>query len=118
MFHIKIKILRENRGLTQKQLADLLGIERSTYSYYESGRILPSVPIIIRLSELYLVSCDYIIKNNVKCKNMSNINDLTNEACTKERELLCYFRMIPTNIQNEIMDAMKTVVKKLACRDV
>lgn len=110
MLHIKIKNLRENHGFTQKQVADLLGVTRSTYSYYESGRILPSIPIIIRLSELYLVSCDYLIKNGKECDNM---DDLLNEVCKKERELLCYFRMIPTCIQDEIIDVIKKIYKKI-----
>ena len=39
MINIKSKKLREELGLTQKQLADYLNVTRSTYSYYETGKI-------------------------------------------------------------------------------
>ena len=113
MMHIKIRNLRESHGFTQKQIADLLKINRSTYAYYESGRIFPSVSIIIKLSELYSVSCDYLIKSDIKHTNSVDAYDFLNRICKKECELLCYFRMIPTNVQNKIMDAMKTIVKKI-----
>ena len=84
MLHIKIKSLRENHELTQKQVADFLNIERSTYAYYESGKNLPSAPMIARLSELYSVSCDYLIKDDIKCKRISNRENLLNMTHKKK----------------------------------
>lgn len=46
---------RENAALTQKQVADALNMERSTYAYYESGVSHPSGEMIIRLSNLFNV---------------------------------------------------------------
>ena len=75
MFHIKIKKLREDHGLTQKEVADLLHVERTTYSYYESGKTSSSIPMIVKLSELYSVLCDYLIKDDIKCKNPINMEN-------------------------------------------
>ena len=111
--HIKLKKLREKHELTQQQLADALRIERSTYAYYESGKSLPSIPIIIKLSDLYLVSCDYLIKNNINQKNSVDEYDLLNKVRKEECELLCCFRMMPEHVKDEIMKAMKTIVKKI-----
>ncbi len=118
MMHIKIRNLRESHGFTQKQVADLLKINRSTYAYYESGRIFPSISIIIKLSELYSAPCDYLMKSDIKQTNSVDAYDFLNSICKKECELLCYFRMVPTNVQNKIMVAMKTLVKKLDYKDV
>ncbi len=65
MINIKSKKLREELGLTQKQLADYLNVTRSTYSYYETGKILPSIQSLIKLSKIFGVLCDYIL--NEKC---------------------------------------------------
>lgn len=113
MLHIKLKNLRKDYGFTQKEVADFLNVERTTYSYYESGRSVPSISTIVRLSELYNVSCDYLIKNGKKKGNPTNIDDLLGGTCEKEREFLCYFRMISTNNQNKIMDIMKTLIERI-----
>ena len=118
MMHIKIKELRESHGFTQQQVADVLNIEITTYTYYEPWRIFPSISIIIKLSELYSVPCDYLMKSDIKQTNSVDAYDFLNSICKKECELLCYFRMGPTNVQNKIMGAMKTVVKKLDYKDV
>ena len=114
MMHIKLKKLREKHELTQQQLADALGFDRSTYAYYESGKCFPDIPTIIKLSELYSVSCDYLMKDNIiKQKNSVDEYDLLNKVRKEECELLCCFRMMPTNVQDEIMNSMKTIVKKI-----
>ena len=41
-FGEKLRILREIYDVSQQEIADLLGIERSTYTYYELGKTEPS----------------------------------------------------------------------------
>lgn len=48
-----LKFLRECCELTQQEIADALRIDRSTYTYWERGRTLPSVHKIAALMELY-----------------------------------------------------------------
>ena len=56
-----IRELRINRGLTQVELASMLGVSKSVISSYENGVHLPPYDILIRLSNLFGVSCDYLI---------------------------------------------------------
>ena len=57
---MRLRDLREDRDLTQKQVADFLSIKQNTYSQYENGvRQLP-IDLLIRLSRYYTVSTDYI----------------------------------------------------------
>ena len=56
-----IRELRIKRGLTQVQLASMLGVSKSVISSYENGVHLPPYDILIRLSKLFGVSCDYLI---------------------------------------------------------
>lgn len=57
----RIKELREDNDLTQKQLSKILNCSQQVYSNYELGqRDLPT-DILINLSKLYKVSTDYIL---------------------------------------------------------
>jgi len=51
-----IRKLRLERNLTQKQVANYLQLDRSTYTYYESGRRQINIDIIIKLAHFYQVS--------------------------------------------------------------
>jgi len=57
--HEKIKMLRKERGLTQSQVADKIGQERSTIACYENGSRKPAVDVLEKLAHLYGVTLDY-----------------------------------------------------------
>ena len=59
--HETIRKLRQDRGLTQRQVADYLRIDRSTYAYYESGRTKIPVDLMVKLAHFYKVSYATII---------------------------------------------------------
>ena len=50
-----IRDLRKEKGLTQQQLADYLGIDRSTYTYYESGHTKLKADVIVKLAHFYQI---------------------------------------------------------------
>ncbi|MBQ6381480.1 MAG: helix-turn-helix transcriptional regulator [Clostridia bacterium] len=56
-----LKTLRKSNGFTQKQIADKLNIDRSTYSYYELGKINPSISSMVTLADLYGISLDEMV---------------------------------------------------------
>lgn len=61
----KIRILRKSRGLTQQQLADLLGVQRATISNYEIGRRSPHLKELERLADILGVNLEYFgVLNN------------------------------------------------------
>lgn len=57
----KLKALRIEKKLTQKQVADRIGVAVSAVSSYEAGLRLPSYKALIKLAGIYHVSCDYLI---------------------------------------------------------
>jgi repressor LexA len=59
------------RGITQEQVAEYLGISRPTYTQYESGRRQPGKKNLLKLCELYQVSTDYLLSSDVAEKNTS-----------------------------------------------
>lgn len=64
----KIRDLREDNDLTQRQLADYLNCSQQVYSNYELGQRDIPTDILIRLSNFYNVSVDYLLglTNNPK----------------------------------------------------
>ncbi len=57
----RMKDLRLDRNLTQKQLAEVLGIAQNTYSQYETGVNGLPVEMLIALCKFYDVSADYLL---------------------------------------------------------
>ena len=58
---VRIRNLREDSDLTQKQVSEYLFCDQSLYSKYERGLRDVPVGIIIKLAELYKTSTDYIL---------------------------------------------------------
>ena len=57
----RLKAARTQCKLTQQQIADILKIDRSTYSYYELGTINPSIEALKTLSAVYKVNIEWLI---------------------------------------------------------
>lgn len=55
-----LRRFRQDFGLTQKQVASAAGITEQVYQQYEYGKVVPRVSILIRLSETFDVSLDYL----------------------------------------------------------
>ena len=60
-FGEKLRILREIYDVSQQEIADLLGIERSTYTYYELGKTEPSLGTLRKIAYLFHVSADFLL---------------------------------------------------------
>ena len=86
----KIKILRENKGLSQKALADKLGITRSSVNAWEQGISVPSTQYILELANLFEVSTDYLL--NFKNDKAINIDGLNDKEVKIILELINYFK--------------------------
>ena len=53
--------MREDRDLSQKEVADILGISQSDYSKYELGKHMMGIDKYIKLSKFYNVSVDFLL---------------------------------------------------------
>lgn len=63
---MRIKQRRNELRLTQDEVAEALGITRQTISNWENGRSYPDIERVIRLSEIYQLSLDELLKGDVK----------------------------------------------------
>ena len=57
----RLKRLRREKGVTQVEVANAIGVTTSAYGHYESGVREPSVDIIILLCKYFDVSADYLL---------------------------------------------------------
>ena len=62
MLNERIKMLREDRELNQRDFAKLIGVSQQTVASWETGRTSPDKDMLIKLSEFFSVSVDYLLK--------------------------------------------------------
>lgn len=60
-FNENLKIARERKGLSQKDIAEGIGVAKSTYSLYESGNREPNVQTIKKIADMLNVSADELL---------------------------------------------------------
>lgn len=59
---MRLKELREENGVSQKQIAEYLSIKQNTYSQYETGKRQLPIELLIKLAQFYNVTTDYILE--------------------------------------------------------
>ena len=59
--YARIRDLREDHNLTQKQIAAILGMSQTGYSKYETGENDIPTHVLIKLADYYKTSTDYIL---------------------------------------------------------
>lgn len=64
IFQSRLKQLMESRGLNNKALADAVNITTATLSRYLSGNRTPDLPYVVKLSEFFGVSIDWMLGIN------------------------------------------------------
>lgn len=123
-FVSKLKELREERGLQQKELAEFLNVSKSTISGWEVGRNEPKQEILIKIASFFEVTTDYLlgreddfgnvtissgnISGNGNTVNSHNtINARTSPPLsTSDAELLRKYHSAPEKIQKAIKELL------------
>jgi len=60
-----IKLYREANSLTQKEIADYIGVQREVVSYYETGERNPPVAILMKISDVFGVELDELLEESL-----------------------------------------------------
>lgn len=98
-YYKRIRELREDKDLTQKQVAEKLYMHTTQYRRYESGERTPPLDMAVALSKLYGVSVDYI-------SNLTEYNNLITEdgLSAEEKQLLTYYRRLSSNNKAKLFE--------------
>lgn len=76
-FGTMLKELRRRTGITQKELADKLGLSKAAVSYYEQSLRSPSPEILIKIAEVFHVTTDHLLG----LENKRQTLDVTGLSC-------------------------------------
>lgn len=94
---MRLRELRTEKNLLQKDLAEKLGVDRTTYSKYESGASEPNYETLLKLADIFDVSIDYLLGRDEKEKKPAS--DSTDGL---DPELLDLIKRIPDNRMPEV----------------
>ena len=89
----RIRELRKAHHMSQIYLSIELEVSQETISAYENGKHYPSFPMLVKLSELFQTSIDYIM----------GLSDGGNEISGKEKILLAGFRSLDPFSQEKVL---------------
>lgn len=82
----KIKAARQNADLTQEQAAEYLGVTRQTISNWENEKTYPDIVSVVKMSSLYNVSLDHLLKEGAPEKGYLNyLEESTNTVKSKKK---------------------------------
>lgn len=112
IFRERLKALREQHDLEQKDMGKKLNITASAYGFYEQGRNEPSLETLVEIAKIFQVSTDYLLglSNTEKLPvNYSISKDLT----LSESELEVIRIMRGNSLLAEISDDPDENVKRL-----
>ena len=65
-FGTKLRILRERRGFTLRQLAELLGVHYTHLNKIELGQKRPSTDLVLKVAQVFDVTTDQLMKDDVE----------------------------------------------------
>jgi transcriptional regulator with XRE-family HTH domain len=77
-FTSNLKLLRKRRGKTQDDLANALGMKRSTLSGYENNIAEPGIDALVKISEYFRVSIDTLLKIDLSRLTLNQLYQLEN----------------------------------------
>ena len=123
----RLRYLRMANRLTQREVADILKIHRTTYAYYETGRSNPDLETLNALSRIFGVSIDFLVNGTHGAKagtfmdnpskyDAADYPEYLSLLSQDEKRLVMLYRILPD--KNEIMDILnKKYFKKISEAD-
>lgn len=79
----RLKYIRKKKGLTQSELGDILGLDKSTISCYEKELRCPHINTLIELMHIFGVSADYLLGADYFIKTTDNYKNQVFATMTK-----------------------------------
>ena len=80
---IRLLELRQEKGLTQREVAKAMFVSQGTYNNWENGRTQPSIEQLVALSKLFGESIDYLVGNGSSERQDTTLNKTDRETATE-----------------------------------
>ena len=111
-FNRIIKLLRKERGITQKQAAEDLGVSQALLSHYEKGIRECGLDFVVRAADYYNVSCDYLLGRSAERNGMMlTADDLPNPD--KMKDNVYHGSVLPTMNKKLISNSLNVLYAKV-----
>ena len=111
-FNRIIKLLRKERGITQKQAAEDLGVSQALLSHYEKGIRECGLDFVVRVADYYNVSCDYLLGRSAERNGMMlSAEDLPNPE--KMKDNVYHGSVLPTMNKKLISNSLNVLYAKI-----
>ena len=102
----QLQQLRKSRGLTQDDLAEILGISLSSYQKYERDAISPSYETLCKIADFYHVTTDYLLGREPATDPFDMLQLPEDQKSVMER-----FASFPGDVRAIILDAIKELAE-------
>ena len=109
-FSDKLYKLRISKGISQKELAEGLGVAQSSINYWEKGQRDPSITVVKKIAEYFCVSIDYLMGISDKEERLCDLTTFTDEIDSYTQELGEFLYYNPKH--KELFDASMEVKPK------
>ena len=86
MLSERIKALRKASGISQVDLAELLGVTKQSVSNWENDNIQPSIEMLLKLVKVFGVSSDYLL--GIDNKKLLDVSELSDEELSHIKMLI------------------------------
>lgn len=104
MFSQRLKQLREEKGITQQELAQTLNIGRASISNYELGTRTPDIEILSKLADYFGVTTDYLIGKSDFRTNIDDEIEIKNQELKVLQEKIEQVKKYINMIEQIIID--------------
>lgn len=111
MVAVRLKELRAEKGLKQKEVAEQLGISTSCYGGYEQGAHSPDHAILIKIASFFDVSVDYLIGRTDEFGTSTAVpmgNAMGESYSAEERELIVKYRKLSPDLKEMLNGILGT----------
>ena len=102
----KMKLIRNYNGYSQRQIAEILKIERSTYASYETGRNRPDIFAVQRFAKIFYVSVDYILSLDDYAKRHKK-ESVISQLSSDEKILIGLYRQCDAGTKKSILEDVR-----------
>lgn len=106
-----IKILRENKGISQADLARELRVSRSTISMYESDDRIPTSEMFINMADFFNVDVDYLMGRTTKTTILPETIKYSTPRDQRSRTLLKNMRKLNLDGQDKVIEYSELLVE-------
>ena len=102
---IRLKELRQEKGLSQQKLADALNVLQTAIHNYENENYEPDIATLIRMAQYFNTSVDYLI-GKIDYSGPIQMSD-------KETAIIAGYRKLPDDLQNNVHSLITNTAKHI-----